>query len=253
MKLPKDKFVAAARDAKRRLENPVTKAQKAEKATVEAERLRKIQRTADRNSERLRAKVERRSAAEVEGLADKASRLSTRRKSHPLKVDEKAEKVRVETERLHVAGADFLVVEAARLSAHRKTNPLTVEQKAKKAVANATRNRQSRLTVEEKAEKVRIETERRNAECLQAAVVQLLDHRHRYATRSATVADSVVANASVSNMVLNVQPESNPVISSARTARASREVQSDAQQREAARARVIKRRQHKLDDPVNIA
>ncbi len=54
-------------------------------------------------------------------------------------------------------------------------------------------------------------------------------------------------------MVLNVQPESNPVISSARTARASREVQFDAQQREVARARAIKRRQQKLDDPVNIA
>ena len=54
-------------------------------------------------------------------------------------------------------------------------------------------------------------------------------------------------------MVLNVQPESDPVISFARTARASREVQSNAQQREAARGRAIKRRQQKLDDPVNIA
>ena len=52
---------------------------------------------------------------------------------------------------------------------------------------------------------------------------------------------------------MNVQPESDPVISSARIARASREVQSDAQQREAARARANKRRQQKLDDPVNIA
>ena len=67
-----------------------------------------------------------------------------------------------------------------------------------------------------------------------------------------TVADSVVANASVSNNALNVQPWLDPVISSARTARALREVQSDAQQREAVRARAIKRRQHKLDDPVNI-
>ncbi len=33
MKLPKEKSAAAARDAKRRLENPLTKAQKAEKAT----------------------------------------------------------------------------------------------------------------------------------------------------------------------------------------------------------------------------
>ena len=57
----------------------------------------------------------------------------------------------------------------------------------------------------------------------------------------------------MSNKVLNVQPESDPVISLARTARASREDKSDAQQREVARARAIKRRQHKLDDPVNIA
>ena len=42
MKLPKEKSAAAAREAKRRLENPVTEAQKVEKATAEAERLRKI-------------------------------------------------------------------------------------------------------------------------------------------------------------------------------------------------------------------
>ena len=72
--------------------------------------------------------------------------------------------------------------------------------------------------------KVRIETERRNAKSSQAAYVRLLDRRHRYATRSATVVDSVVANASVLNNVLNVQPKSDPVISSTRTARASREV-----------------------------
>jgi len=85
---------------------------------------------------------------------------------------------------------------------------------------------------------------------------QLFDYlirvHHRYATRSPTVADSVVANASVSNTVFNVQQESDPVISSPRTARASRKVQSDAQQREVARARAIKRQQRKLDEPVNI-
>ena len=119
-----------------------------------------------------------------------------------------------------------------------KINPLTAEQKAKKTAKAAVRNRQSRLTVDKKAEEVRIETERRNAGSSQAAVVRLLDERHRYATRLATVANSVVANASVSNnKVLNVQPKFDPVISSAHTARASREVQSDAQQREAARAR----------------
>ena len=42
MKLPKEKSAVAARHAKRRLENPLTETQKAEKAAVEAERLRKI-------------------------------------------------------------------------------------------------------------------------------------------------------------------------------------------------------------------
>ena len=49
MKLPKEKSAASAREAKRRLENPLTnKAQKAKNAAVEAERLCKIQRTAHR-------------------------------------------------------------------------------------------------------------------------------------------------------------------------------------------------------------
>ena len=60
-------------------------------------------------------------------------------------------------------------------------------------------DKQTRLTVEQKAGKFRIETERRNAENSQATVVRLLDKRHRYATRSVTVADSVVANASILN------------------------------------------------------
>ncbi len=58
MKLLKEKSNAAAREAKRRLENPLTEAQKVEKAAVNAERLRKIQGTADRNSGRLRAMAE---------------------------------------------------------------------------------------------------------------------------------------------------------------------------------------------------
>ena len=102
MKLPKDESAVAARDAKRLLENPLTKAQKAdEKVAAEAERLRKIRRTADRNSERFRAKAERQNVARAAGLlpAAGASRLSTRRKSHPLTIDEKSEKVRDETER----------------------------------------------------------------------------------------------------------------------------------------------------------
>ena len=102
-------------------------------------------------------------------------------------------------------------------------------------MANTTRYRQYRLTVEHKAENVRIETEKRNAKSSHVAAVRLLDKRHLYVTRSATVADSVVENASVLNHVLNVQPESDPVISFARIARASREVQFDAQRREAAR------------------
>ena len=251
MELPNEKTAAAARLSKRRLENPLTEAQKAEKAAVEAERIHKIQRTAERNSERLRVMGERRSAAGDVGLVAEASRNSTRRKLHPLTVDEKAEKVRVETERRNAAGAEFLAVEAARKSARRKTNPLTAEQKAKNCVANDTRYRKPRLTVEQKAENVRIEIERRNAESSQAASIRLLDKRHRYATRSATVVDSVLANALVSNNVLNVQPKSDPVISCARTARASREVQSDAQKREVARARANKWRQQKLDNPVN--
>ena len=88
MKLPKEKFAVAAREAKRRLEIPLTKAQIAEKAADDAERLRKIQRTTDRNSERLRVMAERRSAAGAEGLAANASRNSTRRKLHPLTVED---------------------------------------------------------------------------------------------------------------------------------------------------------------------
>ena len=42
MNLPKEKSADAARLAKRRLENPLTEAQKAEKAAVNAERLLKI-------------------------------------------------------------------------------------------------------------------------------------------------------------------------------------------------------------------
>ena len=49
MKLPKEKSPVAAREAKRRLENPLTKPKKPEKVADDAERLRKIQRTVDRN------------------------------------------------------------------------------------------------------------------------------------------------------------------------------------------------------------
>ena len=75
-------------------------------------------------------------------------------------------------------------------------------------MAYATRYRQTRLTIEHKEENVRIETERRNAESSQAATARTIDdwHHHRYVTRSATVADSVVANDLFSNRALNVQP-----------------------------------------------
>ena len=68
MKLPKEKSAAAAREAKRRLDNPLKQTQQSEKAAVDAERLHKIQRTANINSERLRVMAERRSAAGAEGL-----------------------------------------------------------------------------------------------------------------------------------------------------------------------------------------
>ena len=100
----------------------MTKAQKAEKATVEVERQRKIQQTADRNSERLRGMAERRSAAGAEGLEAEASRKSTRRKLHPLTFEEKAEKARHEVERRSVSGAQLSAPQAVRLSQRRKTN-----------------------------------------------------------------------------------------------------------------------------------
>ena len=80
------------------------------KAAVDAERLLKIQRTVDRNSERLRAMADRRSAAEAEGLATEASRLSTRRKLHPLTVDEKAEKAKADAKRRHLMSSSCYVV-----------------------------------------------------------------------------------------------------------------------------------------------
>jgi hypothetical protein len=156
MKLPKEKFAAAAREAKRRLENLVTEAQKVEKAAVEVERLRKIHRTADINSERLRAMAERRSGVGAEGLATEASRKSNRRKLHPLRVEEKAEKARADAERGSVTGGEFIAAKSTRKSARSKINPLTAEQKAKKAVTDAIRNRQSRLIVDQKAEKLEL-------------------------------------------------------------------------------------------------
>jgi len=162
----------------------LNEAQKAEKvAANEANRQRKIWRTADRNSGRARAEAERRSRAGFERLAVEASRKSTRRKTQQLTAEEKAEKARLEARRRSTARAELLAAKAIRKSAHRKTNALTVEQKAEKAVADATRYRKPRLTVEQKAENVILVTERRNAKSSQAAIVRLLDRRHRYAIR----------------------------------------------------------------------
>ena len=72
--------------------------------------------------------AERQSVTGAEGLAAKASRKSTRRKSHPLTIEEKAEKARAEAERRSAATSNFLAVEEARLSARLNTNPLSVEQ-----------------------------------------------------------------------------------------------------------------------------
>ena len=60
MKVSKEKTAVAARKAKRRLENPLTKAQKAGKVVAEAERQQKIQRTADEKRERAIVEAERR-------------------------------------------------------------------------------------------------------------------------------------------------------------------------------------------------
>ncbi len=72
VKLPKEEYAVAGREAKRRLENSLTKAQKAGKRAGDAERLRKIQRTTDRNIEIIRVMAERRSVVGAKGLAAEA-------------------------------------------------------------------------------------------------------------------------------------------------------------------------------------
>ena len=62
MKATKEKTAVAAREAKRRLENPVTDAQKSEKFVVEVERQQKIQRTAIKKFVKTRVEAKRRSA-----------------------------------------------------------------------------------------------------------------------------------------------------------------------------------------------
>jgi hypothetical protein len=74
MKAQKEKAAAAARDAKRRLDNPLTEAEKAKKSAAEVEWQRLIQRTADEKSERAKVEKKRRSAARVGGLEAEATR-----------------------------------------------------------------------------------------------------------------------------------------------------------------------------------
>jgi hypothetical protein len=59
MKASKGKTAAAARNAKRRLEIPLTEAQKSEKIVAEVERQQKIRRTAVEKIEKSRVEAER--------------------------------------------------------------------------------------------------------------------------------------------------------------------------------------------------
>ena len=60
MKASKGKIAVAERKAKRRLENPLTEAQKSEKIAAEVERQRKIQRTAVEKYEKARVEAKKR-------------------------------------------------------------------------------------------------------------------------------------------------------------------------------------------------
>ena len=65
MKVSKRKTAVAERKTKRCLENLLTEAQKSEKVAAEAERQRKIQRTAVEKSEKARVEAERRSVIKL--------------------------------------------------------------------------------------------------------------------------------------------------------------------------------------------
>jgi hypothetical protein len=67
MKASIEKTAAAARKANRRLQNPLTEAQKYERFVAEVERQQNIQRTAVEKYARSRVEAERRSTAWVEG------------------------------------------------------------------------------------------------------------------------------------------------------------------------------------------
>ena len=106
--------------------------QKAEKIAAEAERQRKIQRTADEKCERLRPMAKRRCAAGVEGLATKTNRHLSRRKGHPLTNEQKYKNTRVDDER-------------------RSAIKLTAQQKSQKARVQAERRSAIKLTNEQKS------------------------------------------------------------------------------------------------------
>ena len=84
---------------------------------------------------------------------------------------------------------------------------------------------------------------RRTRETSRAGAIRLIDKRLLYATRSTTVADRAISNVLVFRELNVAQLESDIVITLAHTALASREVQSDAPQRKAARIRTLRRRQ----------
>ena len=66
-------------------------------------------------------------------------------------------------ERRYVAGVEGLTAEATRISSRRKYHPLIDEQISEKARVEAERQSAIKLNVEQKSEKARVEAERRSA------------------------------------------------------------------------------------------
>ena len=150
MKASKETTAVATRKAKRRLENPLTEAQKAEKNVAEVERYRKVLRTADAKCEWARVEAERRCAAGVEWLVVEAMRKLSRRKWHALTYEQKSEKARVEVERRSgIKFTDEQNSEKARVEAERwRAIKFTIEQKSSKAKVKAERQRAIKLTAD---------------------------------------------------------------------------------------------------------
>ena len=142
--------------------------------------------------------------------------------------EQKSEKTRVDFER-------------------RSVIKLTTEQKSEKARVETKRWNVVKLTYGISFEKARVEAKKRAVQNSQAASIRLMDKRNSYATRSTTIADRAISNELVLGRELNiVQLGGNPLIPSAQSARASREVQSDAQQRKVSRVRALRRRQKNI-------